>query len=316
MRTRATTFAPLAVALVIACSSTGATGCSGSDAAVTTPAASAATTDAPPADPAPVAPTPAGPAVTPATPDASTGPMTASPPAALACLAQLYGGTAVPMKSSPGGWALRLPDATQLEWDDAKTKTYDDELATPDLEDTLAMPYPLGLIKAVNTVNDDPGRIRSDALFKSTFGATATAVEQGLVPVDFVGQTVQIHTRAAAALTKVSTHLKQLVAQTPSLNAYVTGTLGGTFDWRPIANTNRMSAHSYGIAIDIVVSKSNYWEWEKTSATAPLVWKNEIPQAIVDAFEAEGFAWGGRWYHYDTMHFEYRPELFAAACKP
>jgi hypothetical protein len=28
-------------------------------------------------------------------------------------------------------------------------------------------------------------------------------------------------------------------------------------------------------------------------------------------FEAERFIWGGKWYHYDTMHFEYRPELFA-----
>ena len=27
-------------------------------------------------------------------------------------------------------------------------------------------------------------------------------------------------------------------------------------------------------------------------------------------FEKYGFVWGGRWYHYDTMHFEYRPELF------
>ena len=223
------------------------------------------------------------------------------------------------MKTSPGGWALRLPDGTQLEWDDARAKTYDDELANPDLQDTLAMPYPLGVIKAVNGVDDDPGRIRSDALFKSTFGATSPVVEQALVPVDFVGQSVKIHTRAAAALTKVSTHLKQLAMQTPSLNAFITGELGGTFQWRPIANTNRLSAHSYGIAIDIVVAKSNYWEWEKTSTAdggVSLVWKNQIPQAIVDAFEAEGFAWGGRWYHYDTMHFEYRPELFAPACKP
>jgi hypothetical protein len=44
-------------------------------------------------------------------------------------------------------------------------------------------------------------------------------------------------------------------------------------------------------------------------------WENRIPQFIVDAFEAEGFIWGGRWYHYDTMHFEYRPELFDAACR-
>ena len=41
-----------------------------------------------------------------------------------------------------------------------------------------------------------------------------------------------------------------------------------------------------------------------------------MPQKIVDAFEAEGFVWGGRWYHYDTMHFEYRPELLDPACYP
>jgi hypothetical protein len=38
-----------------------------------------------------------------------------------------------------------------------------------------------------------------------------------------------------------------------------------------------------------------------------------MPREIVDAFERHGFIWGGRWYHYDTMHFEYRPELLAPA---
>jgi hypothetical protein len=32
-------------------------------------------------------------------------------------------------------------------------------------------------------------------------------------------------------------------------------------------------------------------------------------QEIVDIFERHGFIWGGKWYHFDTMHFEYRPEL-------
>lgn len=27
------------------------------------------------------------------------------------------------------------------------------------------------------------------------------------------------------------------------------------------------------------------------------------------AFERHGFIWGAKWYHYDSMHFEYRPEL-------
>jgi hypothetical protein len=39
------------------------------------------------------------------------------------------------------------------------------------------------------------------------------------------------------------------------------------------------------------------------------VYKNQIPLEIVKIFEKYGFIWGGRWYHYDTMHFEYRPEL-------
>ena len=32
-------------------------------------------------------------------------------------------------------------------------------------------------------------------------------------------------------------------------------------------------------------------------------------ETIVKVFEKYGFIWGGRWYHYDTMHFEYRPEF-------
>jgi D-alanyl-D-alanine carboxypeptidase len=34
---------------------------------------------------------------------------------------------------------------------------------------------------------------------------------------------------------------------------------------------------------------------------------------IVRIFEAHGFIRRGKWYHYDTMHFEYRPELIGAA---
>jgi hypothetical protein len=297
---------PSFVALLTAIACFSGSACGGTEPGTPiAPPVTAATEEPPPGSP----PAPAAPVPAPA-PSAAAQPAPAAPPAALACLAQLYVGTPVADAASPPGWVLRLPDANEVPWNDGKTKTYDQKLATPDLEDTLAMPYLLGAITPKTTVNDDPGRIRSDALFKATFGATSAAVQQKLVTVDFVGQPVKFHTRAAAALGKVSARLEKLVAQTPSLSVYVTGELGGTFEWRPIVNTNRLSAHSYGIAIDIVVAKSNYWEWDK-----PMAWKNQIPQAIVDAFEAEGFAWGGRWYHYDTMHFEYRPELFAPACK-
>ena len=33
------------------------------------------------------------------------------------------------------------------------------------------------------------------------------------------------------------------------------------------------------------------------------------PKAVVDIFEQHGFVWGGKWVLWDTIHFEYRPEL-------
>ena len=303
---------PFLLASLVASAACGGCGpnSAGTDAA--SPDGTPAEGDGSPAPPSAGSPT--TPAPGPTTP--APGPTTPAPtepafPRGLTCLAKHFVGQSE--NAAGGGYALKLPDGTRLTWDDGQTKTFEQKLESPDLEDTLSMPYVPGPIVPVNTLNDDPGRIRNDVLFKATFGATSAAVESKLVTVDFVGQNVKFHAKAAPALSAVSTRLKQLIAATSTLSQYVTGPLGGTFEWRPIANTTRMSAHSYGIAIDIVVSKSNYWEWEKQGTS--FTWKNKIPQAIVDAFEAEGFAWGGRWYHYDTMHFEYRPELFDATCR-
>ena len=37
--------------------------------------------------------------------------------------------------------------------------------------------------------------------------------------------------------------------------------------------------------------------------------RNNYPQEIVELFEKHGFIWGGKWSHFDLMHFEYRPEM-------
>jgi hypothetical protein len=228
-------------------------------------------------------------------------------PLALLCLAAHYVGTVV---ETPAGWALRLPDQSDLVWDDGRIKAFAGALAAPDLQDTLMQSYQPGPIVPVTVPDQDPGRIRSDALLAATYGGSAEAV--ALQSVLFLGQTVRVHPRAAQALSRVSSTLDGHMDAATA--AFVTGPLGGTFMWRPIANTTRRSAHSYGIAIDISVKGSDYWEWQKTTDGA-VRWRNRVPQAIIDAFEAEGFIWGGRWYHYDTMHFEYRPELLDPACR-
>jgi hypothetical protein len=68
-----------------------------------------------------------------------------------------------------------------------------------------------------------------------------------------------------------------------------------------------MSMHGYAAAIDLNLKFSDYWLW--TDAKGPVRYRNRMPQQIVEIFERHGFIWGGKWNHYDTMHFEYRPEL-------
>jgi hypothetical protein len=79
---------------------------------------------------------------------------------------------------------------------------------------------------------------------------------------------------------------------------------GGTYNCRVVADTGMPSMHGTGAAIDINVAISDYWLWRRGAG-----YVNRIPMDIVAIFERHGFIWGGKWSHYDTMHFEYRPEL-------
>jgi hypothetical protein len=237
---------------------------------------------------------------------ATTPPAADPPPRALACLSKWY--PVEPVKVD-GAWHFKLGGAT-YPWDDGKAKSFEEKLASPDLEDTFSIPYTPGPITPVTRENEDPGRIRFDPLFLATYGASEAKVD--VVGIDFLGQRLKVHREAAPAFTRVAKRLSDALAKDPGLRPYLTR-MAGTFNWRKIANTNRQSAHSYGVSIDLNTARSHYWEWAKPKS--PVRWANRIPQVIVDAFEAEGFIWGGRWYHYDTMHFEYRPELLDPACR-
>jgi hypothetical protein len=83
-----------------------------------------------------------------------------------------------------------------------------------------------------------------------------------------------------------------------------------TYNCRAVAGSQIRSMHAYGAALDINTAFANYWRWDSKSGSEP-IWKNRIPIEIVRVFERHGFIWGGYWYHYDTMHFEYRPELLS-----
>lgn len=203
------------------------------------------------------------------------------------------------------GNTLVWKDSSRMVWDDGRVKTTEELLDDPDLEDMFLQPYPPNSV--IFKPDYDPGRCRPNAFFMKLYGGSAAEVQARLVPVDWFGQSLQFNREAgaAAALERVAARL----AKSPELLPYLQPS-AGTFNWREVAGTHRLSNHSFGIAIDLNVTHAHYWRWSKEfKAGKPLVYQNEIPLRIVQAFEAEGFIWGGKWYHYDTMHFEYRPEL-------
>lgn len=184
-----------------------------------------------------------------------------------------------------------------LPVDAAPGRSDEERLEHPTLSDMFRPRYATGPIKPITDPAEDPGRARVEALYRAAWPVKA------LVDGKFFGQKIRVQPKVATALAAVEKKLTGLKDALPFLKK-----LGGTWNPRNIAGTDRQSAHSWGIAIDLNPDLSHYWRWSKTG------WQNKVPQSVVDAFEAEGFIWGGRWYHFDTMHFEYRPELLDAAC--
>ncbi len=236
------------------------------------------------------------------------------PPHGLACLAEWYVGQ--PCWSPDAGWAWRLPKGELLAWEDGRPVTDPDDGGAPDLADLYRTPYQPGPIVALDASDagpiSEPGRVRAEQLFLATYGASVEEVMAHLGRVRFFGLRYPFHERACGALERVVARLEPQVKANPKLRPFLED-IGGTWHWRRIARSKNLSAHAFGIAIDLNADRGAYWRWQKRGE--PLKWQNRVPQEIVDAFEAEGFIWGGRWLHYDTMHFEYRPELLSPDCR-
>lgn len=204
---------------------------------------------------------------------------------------------------------LLFRDGTSMTYDDGRKKDFATMLDDSDPEDMFSIAYEEPATQPEYLA--DAGRSRNEALFKKMYGSSAAQVRSRMENVKWFGQTVQFASAngAAKALREVAAEL----AQYPELKKYLKSS--GTFNWRPVRGARRMSAHSYGIAFDIGVDYSDYWLWKNPGAseTAKLKYANRIPRRIVEIFRKHGFIWGGSWYHYDTMHFEYRPELLRYA---
>ncbi len=202
-----------------------------------------------------------------------------------------------------------MKDGTKIVYDDGKAKDFKARLSNPDLEDMLSLIYIPGRIVESPDKDYDPGRFRVTPFFQAVYGKTKEAVKANLVSVEFCGRRLPFNRQngAAQALQRVGLELASLLKKRPRLKKYVFP-IGGTFVWRSIAGTKRLSPHSFGIAIDLNPKQGAYWRNRGRGFDAR-PYLQRYPAQIVNLFEKHGFIWGGKWWHYDSMHFEYRPEL-------
>lgn len=111
---------------------------------------------------------------------------------------------------------------------------------------------------------------------------------------------MRCHKKVAKAFTNV---FKDLLAHYgfAKLNSLQIDDFGGCFKYRLMRGSNtKMSAHSWGIAIDLNASRNTLKETSSTARFARPEYK-----AMIDIFEKHGFASLGKLKNYDWMHFQY-----------
>lgn len=202
-------------------------------------------------------------------------------------------------------------DGTRTPFDEGKSgKSFNELLNAPSLKDMFYAQYPSEFPASGPTSEVDPGRVRNEAFFLKMYGDCRKGeVAKSLIDVVWLpkkwGKSLKV-----TSINGVAKQLKAISAELDELPSSFDKYLlppAGTLNCRAIAGTSRLSTHGMGIAIDIATKHSHYWQWDHAG-----VWHNEIPAEIARIFEKHGFIWGGKWYHFDTMHFEYRPEILEA----
>jgi hypothetical protein len=211
------------------------------------------------------------------------------------------------------GKVLRWRDGTVMPVSDGTDhKTFAELLRHASIVDQFRIPYPRGPLEKPPAVDADPGRFRNTALFTKMYGNCQKGeVSAKLVSLIWLPKTWGRSIRITS-VNGVNERLHAVSAEIDALPEKIKRAaypIAGTYNCRTVADTGQPSAHGYGIAIDLNMVVSDYWYWRPHAGA--IVYRNRMPEEIVMIFEKHGFIWGGKWYHFDTMHFEYRPELLA-----
>ena len=157
-----------------------------------------------------------------------------------------------------------------------------------------------------------------DAVYSSF---SRKSIEPHIIGTTFLGKNTRVHEIVLPHLKKVEEKIRQMEKTSPEVQFFVRELKSAAaYHWREIDGTNRKSFHSLGIAVDVLPVAYHggevFWSWARDKnpegwMMTPLKKRWMPPKEVIDAFESEGFIWGGYWAIWDNMHFEYHPELIA-----
>lgn len=205
-----------------------------------------------------------------------------------------------------------MKSGKKIIYDDKLKKTHEEKLNNPDLQDMLEEIYPLNQIINIMDKTFDPGRARHYELLNEVYGSSKSSIEKNLINLKYGYTNYQFNSKNNANIS-LDTVLKELIplAKNRSDISSILYPASGTYNYRVISGTGRLSPHAYGIAIDLKSDKRDYWKW--TSIEEGQKRLLDYPKELVESFENNNFVWGGKWGHFDILHFEYRPEIILKA---
>ncbi len=157
-----------------------------------------------------------------------------------------------------------------------------------------------------------------DAVYSSS---SRKSIEPHIIGTTFLGKKTRVHEIVLPHLRKVEEKIRQAEKSSPEVQVFIKELKSAAaYHWREIDGTNRKSFHSLGIAVDVLPVAYHggevFWSWARDKnpdgwMVTPIRKRWMPPKEVIDAFESEGFIWGGYWAIWDNMHFEYHPELIA-----
>lgn len=215
-------------------------------------------------------------------------------------------------KDINGNVYILFKSGKKILYDDKRKKSFTQKLENADIQDMMELVYPLESINNLMRENFDPGRMRVYSLLKEVYGGYKQEIEKNLTIVKIGNKNLLFNEQnnASKQLKLVMNELLSLAKNNWRIyaNSFPSS---GTYNYRYIAGTGRLSPHAFGIAIDLKRDSRDYWKWASKEQGEKRL--KEYPKELVKIFEKHGFIWGGKWSHFDILHFEYRPEVINKA---